>query len=76
MTSHEYVAAGRNEYIAAGKEVDELLHIADRMPGVTIKKVASRYVVFEADEDDAAQLSEQLAGKYQIAPNRELGIIE
>ena len=65
-----------NEYIAAGNEVDELLHITDQMPGVTVKKVASRYVVFEADEEDAASLSEQLAGRYKIAPNHELGIIE
>lgn len=65
-----------NEYIAAGSDVEELLNIVDRMPDVTVRKVGSRYVVFEANESDAALLSEQLAGRYKIAPNHELGILE
>jgi hypothetical protein len=65
-----------NEYIAAGSGVEEFLHIVDGLPDVTVRKVGSRYVVFEANETDAARLSEQLAGRYKIAPNHELGILE
>jgi len=66
----------QNEYIAAGSDVGELLQIAEQLPGVTVKKIGSRYVVFEATERDAARMSERLAGRVKIALNQELGIPE
>lgn len=65
-----------NEYIAAGSEVGELLRIAEQMPDVTVKKVGSRYVVFQATENDAARMSERLSGQFKIALNHELRIPE
>ena len=65
-----------NEYIAAGTDIGELLQIAEQMPHVTVKKIGSRYVVFEATEKDAARMSERLSGRFKIALNHELRIPE
>lgn len=65
-----------NEYIAAGTEVGQLLQIAEQMPNVTVKKIGSRYVVFQATEKDAARLGERLPGRFKIALNHDLRIPE
>ncbi|WIM94921.1 hypothetical protein ACTOB_006980 [Actinoplanes oblitus] len=60
------------EYIATGTEFSELLAAVDTFPDVTVTKKASRYVVFQAYENDVESLRKQLAGKYTIAPNAKI----
>ncbi|GAA4590232.1 hypothetical protein BJY16_009167 [Actinoplanes octamycinicus] len=60
------------EYIATGTEFSELLAAVDTLPDVTVTKKASRYVVFQAYENDVASLREQLGDRYTIAPNANL----
>ena len=60
------------EYIATGTEFSELLAAVDMFPDVTVTKRASRYVVFQAYENDVETLRKQLTGKYTIAPNAKL----
>jgi hypothetical protein len=64
------------EYIATGSDFSELLDTVDQLPDVTITKSRSRYVVFQAHENDAEALREKFAGKYTIAPNEELRPLE
>jgi hypothetical protein len=63
---------GAQEYIATGTDFSELLAAVDELPDVTVTKSRSRYVVFQANENDAAALQEKLADKYTIAPNEEI----
>ncbi|MFI7545725.1 hypothetical protein [Actinoplanes sp. NPDC049599] len=64
------------EYIVSGGEIANLLDYVALLPEVSVKRVASRYVVLEASESDAAKLSAELAGRYTITPNKELGLLE
>jgi hypothetical protein len=72
--SQEYIATSK---VGGGKRQDfhDLLAAVDDMPFTAVKKVSPRYVLFEANETDAATLQRKLGAKYEIAPNRELGLL-
>ena len=74
MTSQEYIATGGSPTTPG--YFDDLLDIAQKMPDVQVKKIASRYVVFVASEDDVAAMTGRLGDKYQISPNNEISLFE
>ena len=75
MTSQEYIATGTGSPTPPGY-FDDLLDIARQMPDVQVKKVASRYVVLVAGDDDVATMTCRLGGRYQISPNKEISLFE
>ncbi|BCJ41830.1 hypothetical protein GCM10010168_75180 [Actinoplanes ianthinogenes] len=60
------------EYIATGSEFSELLAAVEMLPSASVTKTSSRYIVFQAYENDVESLRKQFAGKYTIAPNAKL----
>jgi hypothetical protein len=82
VSSQEYIAtgggSGSTDSATDGQagRFDDLLGAAERMPGVTVKKVGSRYVVLEASEEGVAALNDQTGDKYQISPNSEIKLFE
>jgi hypothetical protein len=43
---------------------------------VQVKKIAKRYVVFAASDDDIATVTCRLGDRYQISPNKEISLFE
>ncbi|SDN95736.1 hypothetical protein [Geodermatophilus sp. DSM 45219] len=73
MDPQQYIVTDRRD--GAGDEgFGGFLAAAEHMAGVTIKKVHSRYVVFEAPPAVAETLAQQVGTEYQITPNSELNL--
>lgn len=75
MTPQEYIATGTGSPTPPGY-FDDLLEVARQLPDVQVKKIASRYVVFVAGEDDVASMTCRLGDRYQISPNKEISLFE
>jgi hypothetical protein len=75
VTHPEYIATGTGSPTSPGY-FDDLLDMARQMPDVQVKKIAKRYVVFAASDDDIATMTCRLGDRYQISPNKEISLFE